>query len=771
MQHQLGSFQKIIQVMPTHKRRAYRRGPSLLAPAENTKQEDVQEHSFQTLDIDETLKHNLAQSGFKTMTPIQRYTIPLFTGESVAVFGLSRTGSGKTLAFLIPLLQRLISLQWQRLDGLGALILLPTAELCVQTFTVLNVLGRKYKMSVGLITGGHDVKEEQRVLMSMNVIIATPGRLLHQLSSCIQFSADNLRVLIFDEVDNLLEKGFYADIFSIIKYIPQQSEQLWLGFFTAIETPLVRKAIIKLIKYFGIAEHMLKIADMNTGVVTVANLDQLVQQETDDLKEKPKGKDLYKADGISLAQLAGISQKDITSDTYGENIQFVISSCPDTGGIKLPPNLTNIIMTVHPADKIDILFSFLKSKSNSKIVIFVATARQAAFLCESFKLCEPGIPIMCLSGRMKAGKRHDTFIEFSGMRTAALITTDMCARGVDLPIVHWVVHFDCPDGVITYAHRAGRAARMNLPGFSLLFLTDQEQGFTKRLDEAKIDYQKKTVKLRTVVSIRQKLTELCITDTYIKHLAQKAIVSYAKSIHVQGDREVFPPASELNLTDIALSYGLASNINLSVGKQPGISTQHPASEQQMASATGIRQPEGEHTDADDEEERDDLLKVTKIVTSVLSSKEKEELQQEREKQIERKLLKGSIEEAARIAREAGRHKILNTSSDEESQSTSGAFSAKHTNNSAQDESDESELSSYTSASEEHSGTTFPNEASHVSRLQQRIAHNDSFDREAHKRKNRRKSKRRAASEQESSYDDSSFDESEEEMQSKRKQKP
>ncbi len=755
--------------MPSNRRRAYRKRSPSAAPAGETAQEGIQEHSFQALEIDETLKYNLAQTGFKTMTPIQRYTIPLFTGESVAVFGLSRTGSGKTLAFLIPMLQRLISLKWQRLDGLGALILLPTAELCVQTFTVLNILGRKYKMSVGLITGGHDVREEQRVLMSMNVIIATPGRLLHQLSSCVQFSADNLRVLIFDEVDNLLEKGFYADIFSIIRYIPQQSEQLWLGFFTAIETPLVRKAIIKLIKYFGIAEYMLKVADMNTGIVTVANLDQLVQQETDDLGEKPRGKDLCKADGISLVQLANTSQPNAVPDTYGENVQFVTSSCPDTGGIKLPPNLTNIIMTVHPADKVDILFSFLKSKSNSKIVIFVATARQAAFLCESFKLCEPGIPLMCLSGRMKAGKRHDTFIEFSGMRTAALITTDMCARGVDLPIVHWVVHFDCPESVITYAHRAGRAARMNLPGFSLLFLTDQEQGFTKRLDDAKIDYQRKTVKLRTVVSIRQKLTELCITNAYIKHLAQKAIVSYAKSIHVQSDREVFPPASELNLTDIALSYGLASNINLSIGKQSVKSTKSDTTEQQGASPAQ-HQESGNDNNSTDDEEKDDLLKVTKVVTSVLSSKEREELQQEREKQIERKLLKGSIEEAARIAREAGRHRILSTSSDEEEQHTHDAPSTEHISESASNEDeDEYELSSYTSDSEEGPEITLPNEASHISKLQQRIAHNDSFDREAHKRKNRRKSKRRTAEEKDSSYDDSSSNGSEsEQMQRKHK---
>lgn len=758
--------------MPSQRRRSHHKRPLSTAPTEEKKEEENLEHSFQTLDIDETLKYNLAQSGFKTMTPIQRHTIPLFTGDSVAVFGLSRTGSGKTLAFLIPMLQRLISLQWQRLDGLGALILLPTAELCVQTFTVLNILGRKYKMSVGLITGGHDVKEEQRVLMSMNVIIATPGRLLHQLSSCVHFSADNLRVLIFDEVDNLLEKGFYADIFSIIKYIPQQSEQLWLGFFTAIETPLVRKAIIKLIKYFGIAEHMLKIADMNTGVVTIANLDQLVQQETDDIREQPKGKGLCKDDGVSLVQLANASQKDIVVDTYGENIQFVSSSCPDTGGIKLPPNLTNIVMTVHPADKVDILFSFLKSKSNSKIVIFVATARQAAFLCESFKLCEPGIPIMCLSGRMKAGKRHDTFIEFSGMRTAALITTDMCARGVDLPIVHWVVHFDCPDGVITYAHRAGRAARMNLPGFSLLFLTEQEQGFTKRLDEAKITYQIKTVKLRTVVSIRQKLTELCITNTYIKHLAQKALISYAKSIHVQGDREVFPLASELNLTDISLSYGLASNISLSIGRGKTGSSQNEVAQQQSSSTTVHAESSNKYIDTDNEEEKDDLLKVTKVVTSVLSSKEKEELQQERNKQIERKLLKGSIEEAARVAREAGRHKILNTSSDEEDHSSQNPSGVQCASISTEyEDTDESELSSYTSNTDEEKNTVLLTETSHVARLQQRIAHNDSFDREAHKRKNRRKSKRRADDDddQDSSYDDSSCSESESEnMQRKRK---
>jgi ATP-dependent RNA helicase DDX10/DBP4 len=99
------------------------------------------------------------------------------------------------LAFVLPVLENLFRKKWGPADGLGALIISPTRELAVQIFEVLRTVGRFHAFSAGLIIGGKSVKEEQVRLQGMNILVATPGRLLQHMDQTAGFEADNLQML------------------------------------------------------------------------------------------------------------------------------------------------------------------------------------------------------------------------------------------------------------------------------------------------------------------------------------------------------------------------------------------------------------------------------------------------------------------------------------------------------------------------------------------------------------------------------------------------
>jgi len=90
----------------------------------------------------------------------------------------ARTGSGKTLSYLIPVIEKLYMERWSQVDGLGALILVPTRELGIQAYEVLRSFGGFHDFSAGLVIGGKDLEKEREVIRVMNILICTPGRLL-----------------------------------------------------------------------------------------------------------------------------------------------------------------------------------------------------------------------------------------------------------------------------------------------------------------------------------------------------------------------------------------------------------------------------------------------------------------------------------------------------------------------------------------------------------------------------------------------------------------
>ena len=143
--------------------------------------------------------------------------------------------SGKTLAFLIPLLELLYRNRFTPEHGPGAVVLSPTRELAVQIFQVLRVAGKYHSFSVGLLIGGKkDFNAEQQQVGTTNIIIATPGRLLQHLEQTPYFDMSELRMLVLDEADRILDLGFRHQLVSILDYLPSEQRQTLL--FSATQT-------------------------------------------------------------------------------------------------------------------------------------------------------------------------------------------------------------------------------------------------------------------------------------------------------------------------------------------------------------------------------------------------------------------------------------------------------------------------------------------------------------------------------------------------------
>lgn len=166
---------------------------------------------FSDLPISRSTTTGLFKSKFVRMTEVQRASVPhALSGRDIVC--CARTGSGKTLAYLIPVVEKLYKLRWSAMDGLGALILVPTRELGIQAFEVLRSFANFHDISAALIIGGKDLAEEQNHIKTMNVIIATPGRLLQHMDETAQFDYNNLKVMVMDEVDRMLDMGFRQDV-------------------------------------------------------------------------------------------------------------------------------------------------------------------------------------------------------------------------------------------------------------------------------------------------------------------------------------------------------------------------------------------------------------------------------------------------------------------------------------------------------------------------------------------------------------------------------
>ncbi len=174
--------------------------------------------SFADLALHPVLIHVLDGMGISQPSPIQAQAIPLLL-DGRDVIGQARTGSGKTLAFALPLVQR----HQPSIQGVQALVLVPTRELAMQVGEVIRSLAVPRRVSVTLLYGGRSLVPERQALQSAQIVVGTPGRTLDHLRQR-NLSLRALRTLVLDEGDEMLDRGFAPDVERILAGAPKERQ-------------------------------------------------------------------------------------------------------------------------------------------------------------------------------------------------------------------------------------------------------------------------------------------------------------------------------------------------------------------------------------------------------------------------------------------------------------------------------------------------------------------------------------------------------------------
>jgi ATP-dependent RNA helicase RhlE len=192
--------------------------------------------AFSTFQLDRNLLKGLKDLGFVRPTPIQADAIPPAL-EGRDILACASTGSGKTAAFLLPILHKLLA---RPRGKTRALVLTPTRELAAQIVEQLNALATHTPLTAAVVIGGVGMGPQEHAFRSgVDVIVATPGRLLDHLSHSYA-KLDSIEHLVLDEADRMLDMGFLPDIRRILKFIPAKRQTLF--FSATIPAPIATLA-------------------------------------------------------------------------------------------------------------------------------------------------------------------------------------------------------------------------------------------------------------------------------------------------------------------------------------------------------------------------------------------------------------------------------------------------------------------------------------------------------------------------------------------------
>ncbi|MES1912352.1 MAG: ATP-dependent RNA helicase [Cercozoa sp. M6MM] len=444
-----------------------------------------QDYLFSSLGLHEDTTTAVERMGFEKMTSIQARAVPpALAGRDI--LGAAKTGSGKTMAFLLPIVELMRRGKFKTRNGTGAIIIVPTRELAIQVYGVLQELltnkdGTGHTHTHGVIMGGANRRTEaQRLMRGVSVLVATPGRLFDHLENTDGWNTRSLSVLAIDEADRILENGFEDEMKKIVKLLPRDRQTL---LFSATQT---KKA---------------------------SDLARLA------FREKPVyiGVD----DNAQAATRLGLSQG------------YVV--CPSELRFRL-------------------LFSFLKRQRKKKVIVFMSTCAAVTYFAQLLNFVD--LPVLSLHGKLKQKRRTATFFEFCNAEHGTLITTDVAARGLDIPRVDWIIQFDPPEDPRDYIHRVGRTARGqgDVSGKALLFLRPSELAFLKYLKQAKVPLNEFEFPSSKIANVQSQLERLVSSNFYLQKAAKEAYRSYMQSYSQQNKKDIFD-IMQLKPVEVAKSFG------------------------------------------------------------------------------------------------------------------------------------------------------------------------------------------------------------------------
>ena len=407
-----------------------------------------------------TLKAIVNEMKLQRLTEIQYKTLQAShaaeDGSFNDVLGRARTGTGKTLAFLIPAIQNVLSSKTMKTsankNSIEILVISPTRELATQIMNqAKHVLTYHKQLSVQIIMGGTNMKTDISRFSSKlpTVLVATPGRMKDHLQNTvlkngIKFNdcLSQLKVLVLDEADQLLEMGFRPDIFTILSYLPSVEQRQTLLYSATMPQELI--------------DVMSKAMKPNYRTVDCIHDNDYNNNNNDTTSNN--------------------------GNTNKETNAQVLQS-----HVIMPPGMDRLVIGV-----IEVMLLAMKQEPDYKIIAFFPTARVVGYFAELINLgirrknnnknC-PFPEIIEIHSRKSQANRNKASDKFrAATKSAILFTSDVSARGVDYPGVTTVIQFGLPDSKEQYIHRLGRTGRAGKAGRGWLVLADYERTF---LDELK----------------------------------------------------------------------------------------------------------------------------------------------------------------------------------------------------------------------------------------------------------------------------------------------
>ena len=307
--------------------------------------------------------------------------------------------------------------------------------------------------------------------------------------------------MVIDEVDRILDMGFKREVDAIIRSLPKRRQTL---LFSATVTKSLRE-----------------LARLN-------------------LNEEPQYIQIHDFDTIE----SKVAHGDADMDEADKQLKSIT-----------PTTLLHYCMMMPIEDKLDTLFSFLKSHQKQKILVFFSSRKQVRFAYQAFKSLKVSTNLMELHGKQDQNKRTAIYFQFVEKKNAILFSTDIASRGIDFPAVDWVIQVDCPENIATYIHRVGRTARYKSKGNALLMLLPSEEKFADKLSKRNITLKKLQSKADKQLTIQPVLEKMNAENKDLQYLAKRACASYLRGVHVMQDKDVFK-IEAIDTVKLAFSYGL-----------------------------------------------------------------------------------------------------------------------------------------------------------------------------------------------------------------------
>ncbi len=235
--------------------------------------------SFSSLGLPDYLLASLEKQKFTKAYPIQEMAIPAVL-EGKDLLGIAQTGSGKTASYVLPILANLEKMTTRVARHVEVLVLVPTRELAVQVEGIFKLYGESlpFRFKSLAVYGGASINVQMQALPKVNVLVATPGRLLDLISvNAVHLSA--VKTLVLDEADKMLNLGFKDEMDKILTFLPEKRQNLLFSATLSPNVEYVRNVLLEVPLVINIApeEKTVDLINQSAYAVTLAQKGPLLR--------------------------------------------------------------------------------------------------------------------------------------------------------------------------------------------------------------------------------------------------------------------------------------------------------------------------------------------------------------------------------------------------------------------------------------------------------------------------------------------------------------